>query len=198
MAIFGACRKQLLFFFVVVSIVFFRPAISHAVESFDFFGSKSPIVLEVGFKNSFHYNFERESIMTPPRIIFVGAQVGYLMDGWLMAYAEFNASVSQVTARAIFLGLKFKVLSKRLSNSSTAFFKSIMLTLNADYGLISLANPVPPDVYIPNEFLPRLGGGVSVFFGKGKSFMDFNGYAYNQSNSNLMFSIGMNFGFLVY
>ncbi len=158
----------------------------------------SPFSVSMGVKYTGHYNFENDSILTPPKILYVGAQVGYMMDDWFMPYAEFNMSISQVTGRTIFGGIKLYIIKKNFPKSRSAVLRGFWLSLNADYGLVSIAPPTPPQVYIDTEWLPRFGGSFMVLLGKGKTFVEGTGLIYNQSNSNLMVSVGVNIGFLVY
>jgi hypothetical protein len=168
-------------------------------NKYSFSSGSSPISIEFGTKYNFHYNFETDSILTPPRMIFVGAQIGYVMDGWLKPYVELNASVSAITGRSFFGGINIFIVKKTLSRSSKAFFNSLWLSLNVDYGYISIAPPVAPSAYVSDEWIFRFGGSTMILLGKGgKTFIDFTGLLYNQSMSNLMASIGVNFGFLLY
>ena len=167
-------------------------------KSYDFIKGADPISISLGVKYQYHYNFEINSILTPPKIIFVGAQIGYILDGMIMPYVEFNASISSVSARSGFAGVKAILFKKRFSKYSKVLFRAWSLSLNADYGLSILEPPTSPQVYIPQEWLLRFGGSGMIYFGKGKSFLEFTGLIFNQSNSNLMTSVSMNFGFLIY
>lgn len=165
-------------------------------SKFAFTQGSNPFAMSFGTRYSFHYNLQNQSLLTPPNVVFIGAQLGYIMENWFMPYLEFNMSASKVSARSVHGGAKIYLIKKRFASSK--FLRSVWLSLNGDYGLISLEDPAPPAVYVPKEWILRYGGSLTFMLAKGKSFFDLTGLIYSESMSNMMVSVGLSFGFLLY
>ena len=189
-------KKKSHLFFIVIFLAFASPAKAQLIGDSQTYKNNSPWSIEIGLRYSFHYNMLKGSILTPPKILYANGELDYMVADWLQFYTEFGASINSVTSRSVFIGAKIIFLQAKLSRKAGATFKSVLLSVNIDYGVISLSNPPPPDIYIPAEFLGRVGASMLLVLGKGKKFIDVTGLLYNESDSNLMASFSINFGFL--